>query len=172
MLFSRCSECGSLKSSESFDQTPTSLQLHQKLAETNEPPEDAELAGLRARASTTSTFLSALEEGIAELEDRLKQLHSERAALKALQEEYSTILSPIRRVPPEILAEIFSWTLPRPDEGFALAGKKTRHSPWILGHICSRWRAIALSIHSLWSLIHVDADNPTSMDPLPMLQTQ
>ncbi|KAJ7609005.1 hypothetical protein FB45DRAFT_707482, partial [Roridomyces roridus] len=115
-------------------------------------PEEAELDSIRSFASTTRARLAVLEEGIVELEDRLKQLQSERAALKALHEEDSAILSPLRRVPPEILAEIFSWTLPGPDDGFALAGRKVKHSPWILGHICRRWRAIALSTPSLWSL--------------------
>ncbi|KAJ7605296.1 hypothetical protein FB45DRAFT_953414 [Roridomyces roridus] len=168
MLSSRCSECGSVKSSF-FDKTPISSR-HQMLSTTNEPPEDAELAVLRDSASTTNARLAVLEEGIAELRERLKQLQSEKSALNALQEENTAILSPIRRVPPEILAEIFSWTLPGPHEAFALAGEKAKHSPWILGHICGRWRAIALSVPSLWSLIHVAGR--TSVDPLPMLRTQ
>ncbi|KAK0205468.1 hypothetical protein DFS33DRAFT_1328537 [Desarmillaria ectypa] len=58
-----------------------------------------------------------------------------------------TILSSIRRVPPEILSLIFAWALPT----------KTYHVfdvksvPWVLGQVCSRWRAAALSFASLWS---------------------
>ncbi|KAJ7609149.1 hypothetical protein FB45DRAFT_1067153, partial [Roridomyces roridus] len=168
MLSSRCSECGSLKSS-SFDQTPTSSR-RLKLTTTNEIPEEAELDSIRSFASTTRARLAVLEQGIVELEDRLKELQSERLALRKLHEEDSAILSPLRRVPPEILAEVFSWTLPGPDDAFALAGKKAKHSPWILGYICRRWRDIALSIPSLWSLIHVVGRK--SMDPLPMLRVQ
>ncbi|KAJ7623813.1 hypothetical protein FB45DRAFT_926828 [Roridomyces roridus] len=78
--------------------------------------------------------------------------------------------SPVCRVPSEIISEIFSWTVPSPSEMRRLRGSKVEQSPWILGHICSCWRAIALSTSSLWSLVHMSSSR--AADPLSMIQTQ
>ncbi|KAJ7157290.1 hypothetical protein C8R46DRAFT_859860, partial [Mycena filopes] len=58
-----------------------------------------------------------------------------------------SILSGLRRLPLEILAYIFLLTIPSVEETCPL------RSPWILGHICRRWRAIALATPALWSSI-------------------
>lgn len=60
------------------------------------------------------------------------------------------ILSVIRRLPSEIIEEIFRWLS-------AILRREARSKPkWALpfayGQICSSWRGSALSVHSLWSL--------------------
>ncbi|KAJ7607983.1 hypothetical protein FB45DRAFT_1067713 [Roridomyces roridus] len=64
-----------------------------------------------------------------------------------------TRLSPVRSLPSEILGEIFAWTLPTVAEASDRTSFKFHHSPWNLTHVCSRWRAIAISTPSLWSLL-------------------
>ncbi|KAJ7609125.1 hypothetical protein FB45DRAFT_712214, partial [Roridomyces roridus] len=61
------------------------------------------------------------------------------------------ILSTLRRMPSEILAEIFLWTLPP----FA-QNANVNQSPWVLEQISGCWRAISLSTPSLWSAVCVD----------------
>ncbi|KAJ7871016.1 hypothetical protein B0H13DRAFT_1458000, partial [Mycena leptocephala] len=62
------------------------------------------------------------------------------------------ILSPLRRVPPEVLAEIFSWTVPavtntsNPDPGKV----DVAAGPWVLTYVSSLWRAVAVSNPLLW----------------------
>ncbi len=58
---------------------------------------------------------------------------------------------PIRRLPLELLAEVFERTVPT-----ASWLTSTREAPWILGHVSSTWRKLALSLPSLWSSISVD----------------
>ncbi|KAJ6616671.1 hypothetical protein B0H10DRAFT_1379876 [Mycena sp. CBHHK59/15] len=63
-------------------------------------------------------------------------------------------LSPIDRLPPDILGEIFSWAL---DDNQSMEDR--RHlllEPLTLSHVSSRWRAAALSKPTLWSTIWVD----------------
>ncbi|KAJ7682515.1 hypothetical protein DFH06DRAFT_1161390 [Mycena polygramma] len=50
-----------------------------------------------------------------------------------------------KRIPPEILAEIFMSTVVAEHMWI-----HPRHAPWVLGHICKRWRAIALSSPKNW----------------------
>ncbi|KAF9460192.1 hypothetical protein BDZ94DRAFT_1121969, partial [Collybia nuda] len=53
--------------------------------------------------------------------------------------KYKRMISPLKSLPNEIISKIF--------EEYA-AGLP--HPPWLVGHICSRWREIALSTPALW----------------------
>ncbi|KAJ7137869.1 hypothetical protein C8R44DRAFT_660958, partial [Mycena epipterygia] len=81
---------------------------------------------------------------------------------------HKAILSPHRRLPSEVLGEIFFYFAPDlvvetadvlrrnlnhhgPDSGLSV--------PWFLGQICRRWRAVALSIGELWSTLHIRHGN-------------
>ncbi|KAJ7291960.1 hypothetical protein C8J57DRAFT_1588853 [Mycena rebaudengoi] len=69
--------------------------------------------------------------------------------------------APITTLPPELICEIFSWTLPaktymKEESRWRLPlCAQLKGSPWILGHVCQQWRAIALSCPTLWSSITV-----------------
>ncbi|KAF8971259.1 hypothetical protein BDZ97DRAFT_1349926 [Flammula alnicola] len=63
---------------------------------------------------------------------------------------HEAITSCIRRMPPEILQEIFSFISKDPtshDQHLL----KTRDLPWAPSQVCRSWRAIALSLPSLWN---------------------
>ncbi|KAJ7122999.1 hypothetical protein C8R44DRAFT_981238 [Mycena epipterygia] len=163
MHTTQCSECGAFSTSLSAD-GPNDLDInasparHHELLTTNEPPDDAELAFIRAVISKTHARMAYLDTEIS----RLQQLEEERAALSTYHSQNIAILSPLRRIPPEVLCEIFLWTLPSAHEAL-------RHR--------SRWRAAALSAPSLWSLVVMEYhDLPwlstPSVYPLPMVQTQ
>ncbi|KAK7031822.1 hypothetical protein R3P38DRAFT_2925787 [Favolaschia claudopus] len=59
-------------------------------------------------------------------------------------------------MPPELLLQIFSWTLPSILTVHRHGSLNLADSSWVLCHVCSRWRAVALSSPSLWSLIAVN----------------
>ena len=61
---------------------------------------------------------------------------------------YQALVAPIRRLPTEIISEIFR-SVPRSlREPF-----RKSNSPILLTQICSRWRAIAISTPQLWDII-------------------
>ncbi|KAJ6503737.1 hypothetical protein C8R45DRAFT_571301 [Mycena sanguinolenta] len=155
IMASQCSECGAfiVSNPREFDLnniTPRTLARISQLLTTNEPPQEPELAVLRPVARKTAARLACLDAEISRLKDQLSQLEEERAALAEYHAQNTTILSPLRRMPSELLGEIFSWTLPLnriPD---------IRNAPWVLTHVSSRWRAVAISKSSLWSKIFFD----------------
>ncbi|KAJ7041914.1 hypothetical protein C8F04DRAFT_888988, partial [Mycena alexandri] len=57
---------------------------------------------------------------------------------------------PLRRIPPEIIAEIFSWTMPTLREAVDRQRCSVMDSPWVLTHVSRRWRAVAISSPALW----------------------
>ncbi|KAJ6491036.1 hypothetical protein C8R45DRAFT_901342 [Mycena sanguinolenta] len=155
---SSCFQCGGfvLPASGNFalDLTPHTLACLTQLSSSNEPPVDAELSVVRPVAQITSAHLALLDQEISRVKGRLRELEKEHTALSESHAQNMSILSPLRRVPTEILGEIFSWTLP-----LSLSHQSVvdvENCPWVLTHVCRRWRAVALSTPSLWSLIIVD----------------
>jgi hypothetical protein len=72
-------------------------------------------------------------------------------------------------MPPELLHEIFSWTLPSIKEALDMGRFEMGQTPWLLTQINSRWRAIVISTPSLWSRIVVDYQNTSSAYSLPLI---
>ncbi|KAJ6557566.1 hypothetical protein B0H19DRAFT_898910, partial [Mycena capillaripes] len=78
----------------------------------------------------------------------------ERASLLIYRTRTRAVLSPLRRMPPEILGCIFLVTLPKTVDA---AWSHTRTgSPWIFTRVSSRWREVAISTPSLWSRVVID----------------
>jgi len=68
-------------------------------------------------------------------------------------EEQSAILSPIRKLPPEILEQIFIGTLPPYPMDISTRRYQNADLPWELSQVCQSWRATALSTSILWATI-------------------
>ncbi|KAJ7689166.1 hypothetical protein B0H17DRAFT_643487 [Mycena rosella] len=75
--------------------------------------------------------------------------------------------APISRLPTEILHEIFSMAAAVPSE--ELATLASDYAPWVLGHVCERWRAAAISHASIWSTISIRRNRPP---PIALLDRQ
>ncbi|KAF7371184.1 hypothetical protein MSAN_00753900 [Mycena sanguinolenta] len=138
----------------------------------NEVPLDSDLPLIKSEISKIDASCDSVNEEIVQLHLRLKQLEAERDRLSSYRVQKCAILSPLRRMPPEILAEIFSLTRPNV---VIPSRRRSGYSPWFLTHVSRRWREIAVSTSSLWSLVviddHGDMDSAYSY-PVPMLETQ
>ncbi|KAF7343717.1 F-box domain-containing protein [Mycena sanguinolenta] len=156
---SSCSKCGASVVSKpdafEFNITtgPRTLARISQLLATNEPPQEAELVVLRPVAQQTAARLACLDAEISRLHGQLRQLEEERATLAEYHAQNTTIFSPSRRIPSEILGEIFLWSLPSP------CSLNVADSPWVLTHVCRLWRAVAVSKSSLWTRIHLNFAN-------------
>ncbi|KAF7371186.1 ABC protein [Mycena sanguinolenta] len=182
---SRCSECGfflgtssddSQQISESFAVRVDTTPEYYKLLSSNDPPyESCDVELVDSVVSETEKCLERIDDRIARLRSRLAQLEHQRLSLSKHLARNKSILSPLRRLPDEILVEIFSWTLPSIVTMRRRGSFDVTQPPWILGHISSRWRAVALASPSLWSLVAVNYTG-TVDDRLPMpramLETQ
>ncbi|KAF8208712.1 hypothetical protein K438DRAFT_1812758 [Mycena galopus ATCC 62051] len=127
------------------------------LFRSNEPPSPFQKILVGNILLDQQAELSALGDEISQLESTLRALRRKHADLAAEMQKYSCILSPIRHVPPEIIGEIFLYFAPS-----AVHPSDFRHRsnlavpvalPWKLGHICSQWRAISLSLGKLWAVL-------------------
>ncbi|KAK0477572.1 hypothetical protein IW261DRAFT_266533 [Armillaria novae-zelandiae] len=98
--------------------------------------------------------------------DRMEQLDAsvaandlvERAHLKWLIEAYRPIFSPLRKLPVELLIEIFKHTT---NDFFPVFDMS--QGPWLLGRVCRGWRAVLRSSAEFWTSL--------SFDGCPQLET-
>ncbi|KAJ7058070.1 hypothetical protein C8F01DRAFT_305952 [Mycena amicta] len=96
--------------------------------------------------------ISELDGVIQNLHSALWTLQSRREALVSELFQLQTALAPIRRLPPELLVEIFLYfqpCIPRSsDDRWHRASP-----PWRLGLVCRSWRDIAVGLSQLWSAL-------------------
>ncbi|KAJ7616956.1 hypothetical protein DFH06DRAFT_1238227 [Mycena polygramma] len=139
---------------------------------TNIPPTYAEISAIHDFTSSGRRRLDALDARIKIIQATMARLTSERDNLAEQVDQCLHVLSPIRRVPPELICEIFLRTLPCTR---SVAGSIVTQAPWYLGHISSVWRGIALAFPPLWSIIpfsHSPAHPHEKVLPLTMVETQ
>ncbi|KAJ7113993.1 hypothetical protein C8R44DRAFT_796050 [Mycena epipterygia] len=180
----RCSECGASIQVDVSDLTRIQSDFnagpgtrHYRLLNSNDAPVEPDDVDLvTSIVSKTEARLARIDWEISRLRDRLSHLEDERDSLSNQLARNKSILSPLRRMPPEILLEIFSRTLPSILTARRRERFDVKNVPWVLGHISSHWRAVALASPSLWSLVAVNytafVEDPASSYPYPMLETQ
>ncbi|KAF7341010.1 hypothetical protein MSAN_02086500 [Mycena sanguinolenta] len=149
-----------------FYSSPNALHaLPSHLLTSNDPPTDVEVVQVvRDVVDRLNASVVALDASIAgaDAEHLLEQLRNMRKhAIEAIRRGRA-ILSVIRRLPSDILAEIFAYTVP----DLVLRHRRvTDTSPWVYGRVCSRWRTLSTSLPTLWS--HIEP-----YLPVPLLMTQ
>ncbi|KAJ3727530.1 hypothetical protein C8R42DRAFT_340385 [Lentinula raphanica] len=79
-------------------------------------------------------------------------------------ENYRNVLHPIRRTPPEVLLEIFSYCVPFVDTTSAekcqeVNSLNTKLAPWTFGQVCKHWRSIVLESPRLWSSLSLNVNH-------------
>ncbi|KAF9063820.1 hypothetical protein BDP27DRAFT_1189541, partial [Rhodocollybia butyracea] len=119
---------------------------------TNYIPTAAELDRLKAMLVHPVNKLSSLELDIDHAQASLDALLHEKQRVKSYVDAHRTLLSPVRQIPPETLAEIFVQCLP-PDPPYGL--RDLTKAPLLLTTICKDWRHIALTTPRLWNSLHI-----------------
>ncbi|PBK85619.1 hypothetical protein ARMGADRAFT_1169387 [Armillaria gallica] len=157
-----CNACGS-----HFEPSPCTRDILipdslYALCSTNDPPPYSEIPHLMHLQQTVH---GAQEELDFEIHRIMLKLNEKRRALQWLTNDLKSVLSPIRRLPAEILMEIFLHASP-------LRVTDTTSDPWILSHVCSTWRTIA-TVHcpELWSDITITPSSFRRKDSFSLVQT-
>lgn len=103
--------------------------------------------------------LTQLEEKISAMQRALISLGQEKERLQDVIDECSIILHPMRRLPTDILEEIFlssNGDLQAEDKGWSGPSSLDSHQiPWRISQVSSRWRSVALALPRLWSYVRI-----------------
>ncbi|KAK0221305.1 hypothetical protein IW262DRAFT_1459474 [Armillaria fumosa] len=113
------------------------------------------------QATQLKASIEDLNESITEIQNKVDLLQNAAASLemkmewlKDIRRHYRAALSPIHRLPAEVLVEILSWTpktymelrnTPDDPQSYYVHGFdvfKISEGPWYLGQVCSSWRHV------------------------------
>ncbi|KAJ7595508.1 hypothetical protein C8J56DRAFT_922495 [Mycena floridula] len=144
-----CSNCGY---QHVFEQYISPIPKH--LLETNDPPLESEETLLRQiiEEADFQKDISQLDDGIARAELMLIAMKRRRSEIQASAIAAKGVVSPIRRVPKEIIIEIVLYALHH-DSGTTL---NVKQGPWVYSQVCRLWREEILSRRGIWSDISIE----------------
>ncbi|KAJ7119293.1 hypothetical protein C8R46DRAFT_1020114 [Mycena filopes] len=117
------------------------------------------LAAALDNASTLAARIGAAEEDLArivrEARAAIEDMQREKGGLEETVVQTRAYLSPIRRMPGELLRELFLWCF-----------EDHPCCAWVLSAVCSNWRRQALAIPRIWSKIRLFTNQRSSPDTI------
>ncbi|KAF7982870.1 hypothetical protein HWV62_25100 [Athelia sp. TMB] len=116
-----------------------------ELLETFAAPSPAECSVIRERIGHIAADMTILDAEIERVEDILARLRHNRAVLRQRSNGHHNALNLTRRLPVEILGEIFILCQETSASGRSIAPT----------HICRQWRAVALATSKLWNNLKI-----------------
>jgi hypothetical protein len=99
------------------------------------------------------TDISKLDDEMSRLQMVMDQLAAERQSLEKSLEEHRSIVAPIRRIPLEVLSEIFMFCADNSGSNSNSKCFDVTQAPIQLSFVCNKWRRLAISMSHLWSSI-------------------
>ncbi|KAF7376859.1 hypothetical protein MSAN_00103400 [Mycena sanguinolenta] len=128
---------------------------------TNYCPTDEEILEINALLVEPTLRLKGLDDEITKLQKAIDKLAEERNRVAAYVEAHKALISPVRRLPLDIIQELFIACLPTHRNCVMSASE----APVLLGRVCSSWRAISHTTPRLWSSLHVVEPLQNLADP-------
>ncbi|KAK0216174.1 hypothetical protein IW262DRAFT_200989 [Armillaria fumosa] len=120
----------------------------------NVVPSSLQTTQLKASLEGLKSPLAEIDGDLDLLRNAVVSLEAHRSRLQSLENDCATALSPIRRVPSEIMMEILrrSWNDFGRSNVFNI-----RNGPWHLGQVCSSWRNVIKTLcPELWASIYIE----------------
>ncbi|CAA7271434.1 unnamed protein product [Cyclocybe aegerita] len=139
---------------------PETLDVLGRL-ERNDIPTDEEIREINEALIAPLTKLNSLEDEVKKLDLLRQELRRRFDVLSDKIRPYRTFISRARRLPADILQEIFFSSLPTEHNSVM----SIHHPPLLLMRVCRRWRDITLSTPRLWASIHIPIPSPQFSNP-------
>ncbi|KAJ7597928.1 hypothetical protein C8J56DRAFT_1159706 [Mycena floridula] len=138
-----------------------------RLLATNEPPSAVEEAQLEDDLEQIDQDIHKAHQEILRLKASLKAACEEHAKLLTARAAHRAILSPVRRLPSDVIFEILqrcsTRTFAPSNESVPVVTLDQNEGPWPFMSICRHWRTVITSHPTFWSNIYVSRrDNPSS----------
>ena len=126
------------------------------LLRNNEVPSDTTIEEVTKLLQPLLKDCEDVDTEIQRLDALLREQKARRREMQHTVDQYNIILSPVRRLPPDILHEIFWHCLPCHRNPVMISSD----APLLLTQICSSWRSIAFASPNIWSRLHIPLPDP------------
>ncbi|KIJ64358.1 hypothetical protein HYDPIDRAFT_112355 [Hydnomerulius pinastri MD-312] len=123
-----------------------------RLFHTNSVPSPMDAQEINELLAERNQELSVVSKEIERARAEVQRLENKHAEVQGVVHELEALMSPVRRMPTDIMAKIFEHAvrdqdMPKPDP---------RLAPLLLGQICHSWRSLLFSLPCLWTTLQVD----------------
>ncbi|KAK0440407.1 uncharacterized protein EV420DRAFT_1581795 [Desarmillaria tabescens] len=122
----------------------------------------AELKDIDSEESNLITLSMEMRDKIALLDQKVELLREERIRISEAINQRQRLLSPIRRLPTEILSRIFLQTIEYPIKAARTDTtdmwwkfQRACSAPWLIALVSRHWREVALDFPQLWSYVNI-----------------
>lgn len=130
---------------------PDNIEALLKSNSSPSPPDELQIKRLCADIANE---IKNLNTEIADTEAKLTALRQQLANKKREASDYKAILSPVRRLPSDLLSEILMLSTNHElDSDTSSLDPTEMH--WLLPRVCAHWRCVALSFPRMWSTIRI-----------------
>ncbi|KAL1713992.1 hypothetical protein EV715DRAFT_210418 [Schizophyllum commune] len=154
-----CPNC-SRSISRSISRAPSQTDLD-TLRSGDLPPETIPSQHYISKAEDAEREILAFDTEIRRLQALTRDLQAHRQSLADYAEQQRSLVAPVRRVPTEVLENIFLLACRTPEFAFPL--QPTMTTACTLGHVCHTWRTILLTSKQIWLIpciqVNITADN-------------
>ncbi|KAJ3563402.1 hypothetical protein NP233_g8963 [Leucocoprinus birnbaumii] len=144
------------------EQTRPDFNAHDLLRTNYHPVSASDLSRIHSSLDLAQKSLAYLDSDIAHVEQVLSNLLTKRQSLHRSIASQRSLLSPIRRLPNELLSEIFLSRAPFCGNGDGDVGLSASFtdlqtdSLWTITQVCSLWRTVAQWTPCLWNTLLID----------------
>ncbi|THV06935.1 hypothetical protein K435DRAFT_848613 [Dendrothele bispora CBS 962.96] len=109
----------------------------------------SQLSDIKEMIRCAEDDLEAYRAEILSLESKVKLLSIKSDLLEKHTEKVRSLLSPVRRLPNEVLGDIFSYCC---ESNFRVSSSRAHRNTFL--SVCSRWREVGLTTPQIWSVIY------------------
>ncbi|KAK0451428.1 uncharacterized protein EV420DRAFT_1274177, partial [Desarmillaria tabescens] len=148
-----CPQCGFCSSTGARLPDGVPFGRADQLLSSNEPPMDGEREQFEEILSHGNECLRSLNQRISQVRHLLKRLTAESIAIERKLSISKTLMNPVRRIPCEVLEEIFLWGMDDAMDATIVCPADSldvRDFLWTVSQVCSSWRDLALSRPHWW----------------------
>ncbi|KAJ7479345.1 hypothetical protein B0H11DRAFT_1864179 [Mycena galericulata] len=139
----------------------------QSILHTNTTPTAIECEKIRDLLVGPREESESLTKEIARMQIDLDQLARKRHELNEFIDAHLSLLSPMRRLPTDVMRLIFAETLPSGRN----SSMAPEDAPLLLCQVCREWRYLAYSIPRMWSSLHMAVPAPSRVYDLADIVT-
>ncbi|KAJ7471444.1 hypothetical protein B0H11DRAFT_2040016 [Mycena galericulata] len=123
-----------------------------ELRRSNAAPLETQYPEIDREIAAASSSIAFIDERIRYLQPVLVELAAWRQALQEFVTDHKRVLAPIRKVPSDVLSEIFLWCAARDSDN---VWNPCADPEWVLAQVCRYWRALALATPRIWRRVFI-----------------